>query len=83
MPGGIPRRKPFNVDLQSFLEDEDEMGMDELADMVSEQAEDEEIGFLAPSEQAIMVGCWLAMKEVSHHHWSSIIFFALSLRCEF
>lgn len=66
MPGGLQRSsKPLNLDLEHFLEDDDRMAIDDWTDIVSDQGEDEEVGFLAPSEQAIMVGCWLAMKEVS------------------
>ncbi|MCO5604496.1 hypothetical protein L7F22_058663 [Adiantum nelumboides] len=57
--------KPSNIDLQGLLEDDEKLAFNDWDELVFEQAGDEEFGFLAPSEQAIMVGCWLAMKEVS------------------
>ncbi|MCO5564739.1 hypothetical protein L7F22_018407 [Adiantum nelumboides] len=57
--------KPSNIDLQGLLEDDEKLAFNDWDELASEQAGDEEFGFLAPSEQAIMVGCWLAMKEVS------------------
>eukprot|EP00250_Pteridium_aquilinum_P018278 c24018_g1_i1 orf=60-7133(+) len=57
--------KPSNIELEGLFEDDDKVAMNDWDDVACEQAGDEEMGFLAPSEQAIMVGCWLAMKEVS------------------
>ncbi|KAH7422985.1 hypothetical protein KP509_12G034300 [Ceratopteris richardii] len=56
--------KPSNIDLQGLLEDDGKVLISDWDEFPSEQNNDE-FGFLAPSEQAIMVGCWLAMKEVS------------------
>ncbi|KAI5076112.1 hypothetical protein GOP47_0008177 [Adiantum capillus-veneris] len=57
--------KPSNIDLQGLLEDDEKLAINDWDELASEHTGDEEFGFLAPSEQAIMVGCWLAMKEVS------------------
>lgn len=54
--------KPSNIDLQGLLEDDEKLAIDDWDNLACEQAGDADVGFLLPFEQAIMVGCWLAMK---------------------